>query len=201
MNDFNQQFALDSADTFYSDVFELSPQARSIEVVQDVTAIGGTSPTLDTTVQFSEDGGTWVDEDAFSQVIATGKSRRNMGVRYLFFRFKMVLGGTDPTASIRLSAQPLETEAVVDQVDTATVSMTTAGTEYSYSVPNGTKKIHVGARANEELRLYSTSGGSAYKTIPAGSPGLWIDAANFQGVTLYFKSPSNSVVLEVLAIK
>ena len=201
MNDFNQQFTLAAAATTNSNVYELMENARSVEVVMDVSAIGGTTPTLDVKAQYSDDAQTWVDGDSFSQVAATGKSRLNVAARYRHMRFVLVLAGTDPTASVRIHAEAKETEVVVDQVVTATVSMTTGGTEYSYAVPVGTKKIHVGARSANELRLYGTSGGSAYKTIPAGSAGLWIDVAEIRDLTLYFKSPDSNVVLEVLAIK
>jgi uncharacterized protein YaiE (UPF0345 family) len=201
MNDFNQQFTLTEAATTNSNVYELHENARSVEVVMDVTAIGGTTPTLDVKVQHSDDAQTWVDGDVFSQVAATGKSRLNVAARYRHMRFVLVLAGTDPTASVRIHAEAKETEAVVDQLTVAEVAMTTANTEYSYAVPVGTKKIHFGARAANALRLYSTSGGSTYKTIPAGSTGFWIDVAEFRGLTLYVQSPDASVVLEVLAIK
>lgn len=81
------------------------------------------------------------------------------------------------------------------------VTMTSADTEVSYSVPAGTRKIRFKLRAlNALLRFYGTeSGASAFITIPFGD---FLDVdVKAGGSTLFFQSPSASQTLEVLTYK
>ena len=76
--------------------------------------------------------------------------------------------------------------------------MTTAGTEYSYTIPTHVKRIEFKLRALNALLKYSfTSGesGTAYITVPYGET-VVIEDARLGGKTLYVQSPTASQVLE-----
>ncbi|KKM88265.1 hypothetical protein LCGC14_1260560 [marine sediment metagenome] len=80
----------------------------------------------------------------------------------------------------------------------ATVTMTSANVEVSYTIPAGTRKVRFKLRAlNALLRFYGTvSGGTPFITIPYGDfHDLEVKAG---GDTYYFQSPSASQTLEVL---
>jgi hypothetical protein len=82
----------------------------------------------------------------------------------------------------------------------ATVTMTSANTEYSYDIPAGTRKVRIKLRAlNALLRFYGFSTGGSFTTIPYGES-LDVDV-KAGGATLYVQSPSASQTLEVLTWK
>jgi hypothetical protein len=81
----------------------------------------------------------------------------------------------------------------------ANVSLTTAGTEYSYTIPVGTKRIKFKLRALNALLKYSfTSGesGTTYITVAYGDDEE-INDAKLGGQIIYFQSPTASQVVEV----
>lgn len=190
-------------DQTYTDVFELPDGMKSVELVADVTTLGGSSPTADLTVQFSDDKIDWADEDAFAQIVATGISRLNVAARYRYMRVKIVLGGTNPAFTASLRAAGSADDQTVDQPVVKNVTCTVADTEYSQAIPNGTKKFLLKARAAADLKFTFVALGSAtlYATIPAGSGGLWIDTAKMRGLTVYFQSPTAGTVVEMLCVK
>lgn len=86
----------------------------------------------------------------------------------------------------------------------ANVALTTANQEYTYTIPANTRKINVSSRLQGTLRIGFVEGctadGQTYKSIPAGSGGLWIDAMYLKEQTLYVASDTASDVLEILAL-
>lgn len=104
MNDFNQQLALVGAATTYSDVYQLSPDVGHVEASVVVGAIAGTGPTLIVTVQTSQDKVTWDDRSVLPTFATTGQKKIRATEPRLYFRFKLVLAGTTPTASVTLFA-------------------------------------------------------------------------------------------------
>lgn len=104
MNDFNQQLALVGAATSYSDVYQLPAEVGHVEASAVVSAIAGTSPTLIVTLQTSQDKVTWEDRNILPTLSATGTRKVRLGDPRLYFRFKLVLAGTTPTATVNLFA-------------------------------------------------------------------------------------------------
>ena len=203
MRDLNQDISKNAAGTTFSNVFETEDWMRSVEVVAKLDTVSGSSPTLDITLQFSDDGQTFVDEDSMTQIVGTGTSRLNVALRYRYARLKFVVGGTTPvfTGSIRMTGSA--DDEVVDQPSIANVTCTLANTEYSQAIPTGCKKYLVKARGANDINLAFTSGasGTTYVTIPAGSGGLWVDGSRVRGVTAYFQSPDAGAVVELLFVK
>lgn len=104
MNDFNQQLALVGAATSYSDVYQLPADVGHVEASAVVSAIAGTTPTLIVTLQTSQDKVTWEDRNILPTFAATGTKKVRASEPRLYFRFKLVLAGTTPTASVTLFA-------------------------------------------------------------------------------------------------
>lgn len=116
MNDFNQQLSLTGAGTTYSDVYQLSPEVGFIEASANLTALAGTSPTLVVTVQTSQDKVTWVDRNVLPTFSATGSKKIRSTEPKTYFRFKLVLAGTTPTATVSLFAIGREGEGEASEM-------------------------------------------------------------------------------------
>ncbi len=190
-------------DQTYSDVYEIEPENRSVEIVTNVSAFAGTSPTLDVTVQFSDDKVNYVDEDSLPQIITTGITRLNVAAQYRYMRLKLVLGGTNPVLTASLHAQATPEDQIVDQPVIKNVTCTLANTEYSQVIPTGTKKFLLKTRAASDLKFtfVASGSGSLYATIPAGSGGLWIDTSKMRGLTVYFQTPTAGEIVEMICVK
>ena len=92
---------------------------------------------------------------------------------------------------------------IVGRPTIANEAMTLADTEYSYSIPAGTKRFEIKLRAlNALLKLAFTSGasGTTYITIPYGASYVENDV-KAGPITLYFQSPSSSQVAEIKSWK
>ena len=104
---FMHTFEFSDAGVLTSEEFNYTEQneVRSVEVTLDLSAITGTTPTLDVVPQYSYGDGVWYDETAFAQLVAAGSetlSPTNFGV---MMRFKATLGGTaTPTATAKVKA-------------------------------------------------------------------------------------------------
>lgn len=69
-----------------------------IIVYLDVTAVSGTSPTLDLVYETSpDDGTTWFTHTTFTQVTATGKAIKLITTPGSFARVTGTVGGTTPS--------------------------------------------------------------------------------------------------------
>ena len=78
-------------------------------------------------------------------------------------------------------------------------TMTDADTEYSYALPDGTRRFSIKLRSlNALLKLAFASGasGTTYITIQYGES-LPILSVKGNGLTLYFQSPTASQIAEI----
>lgn len=204
MNDINQTLVFAAAETKTTSAYELEPGVGALSVVVDTSAISGSGASLALKAQFSDDATTWVDDDAYPAITATGKSRFVTPTRYRYVRFSGTLTGTTPTATARVHAEPTANSDVVDQPSVINKTLTNADEEYSQALPVGTRKFLLKARSlGSELKFSFTNGESAtnYVTVPPGSGGLWVECGAAYGVTLYVQSPTAGEVAEILAIK
>lgn len=77
--------------------------ADNANILIDVTAVSGTTPTLTVEVQWSHDGTTWfsggagVSADATASITAVGKLVRTFPVRAPFMRVQASIAGTTPS--------------------------------------------------------------------------------------------------------
>ena len=78
--------------------------------------------------------------------------------------------------------------------------MTSASTEYSQALPDGTVKFTVQCRAAYATKLCFTSeaSGTTYITIPASGT-YCEDGINTSGRTLYFQCGTAAQVMEIIA--
>jgi len=204
MNDFNQSLSFTEAQTLTSNTYQLGPGVGAVLVELACSAIAGSGASLAVKAQFSTDGQTWVDDDTYTAISATGTSRFVTTKRYEYMRFSGTLTGTTPTATLRIHAE--ETQAVdsVDQPQALNLTLTSANTEYSQALPVGTRKFLLKARGvGSSLKFAFATGtsGTTYVSIPAGSGGLWVDCGGAYGVTVYVQSPTAGEIAEFLAIK
>ena len=92
-------------------------------------------------------------------------------------------------------------EAVAQTPTIYNVDMTAANTEYSQALPANTRKLDIKLRAqNALLKIAFVEGesGTNYIQIPYGSS-YHAENIKLTGITIYFQSPSNSQVCEILA--
>ena len=79
-----------------------------INLMATVTAVSGTTPTLDLSVQWSNDGGTtWAGADtadSFAQITATKNTVKQFAVKGAMFRVVYTIGGTTPSFTFSLTA-------------------------------------------------------------------------------------------------
>lgn len=71
-----------------------------LNVLVDVTAVSGTSPTMTVNVEWSHDGSTWFvadPADAFTAITAAGKKVKQFTVKGLYARLNYTIGGTTPS--------------------------------------------------------------------------------------------------------
>lgn len=72
----------------------------AMAVVVDATAVSGTSPTLDVTVEYSADGENWTAAEtpqAMTQLTATGIESKRFNCEGAQFRLVQTIGGTTPS--------------------------------------------------------------------------------------------------------
>jgi hypothetical protein len=69
----------------------------------DVTAVSGTSPTLNVTVETSFDGATWRTVGTFAQKTAVSQERKSFPGLDRFVRISRTTGGTTPSFTFEVS--------------------------------------------------------------------------------------------------
>ena len=73
------------------------PHAKEANVYIDVTAVTGTSPTLDSIIQFSPDDTTWYTNTTLTQVTTAGRTLTKIaGNVGKYLRVNNTIGGTTP---------------------------------------------------------------------------------------------------------
>lgn len=80
------------------------------------------------------------------------------------------------------------------------VAMTTSGTEYSQALPLYVRKFTFQLRGSNDCKFCFTSGesGTKYVTIKSGSSYSEEDLSSAFIITLYFQSPADSQVAEII---
>lgn len=78
-----------------SDGLHVGPGSYTVEVV--VSAVSGTSPTLDLTVEESADNSTYVDNTVFPQISGVGTYFRKVTTEHEYLRIDRNVGGTSPS--------------------------------------------------------------------------------------------------------
>jgi hypothetical protein len=80
----------------------------TVSIWVNVTAVSGTTPTLDISVQWSPDGTTWADvdttPDAFAQITTTKAVVKTFPDRAKFYRVSWAVGGTAPSFTFTIQA-------------------------------------------------------------------------------------------------
>lgn len=77
-----------------------SDRGDTLNLLVNVTAASGTTPTLDLAVQWSVDGTNWAPAetpDSFSQITATGAKVKSFTVKAPSYRVVWTIGGTTPS--------------------------------------------------------------------------------------------------------
>ncbi|MBI4227714.1 MAG: hypothetical protein HY600_05550 [Candidatus Omnitrophica bacterium] len=67
------------------------------QILLDITAVAGTSPTLDAVIETSADKAIWFTHTAFAQKTAAGKDALKLTNLGKFLRVRWTLGGTSPS--------------------------------------------------------------------------------------------------------
>lgn len=97
-----------AAGTTYSATHDGFGDATALRLQLNVTAISGTLPTLDVTLEDTVDGSNWNTVATFAQKTATGREMVNLLAATTPFanqlRVKIVTGGTTPTATFSVKA-------------------------------------------------------------------------------------------------
>lgn len=68
-----------------------------ISLLLDVTAASGTTPTLNVTVEESDDGTTWRTVGTFAQKTAVSNERKSFAIAADYYRVSYVIAGTTPS--------------------------------------------------------------------------------------------------------
>lgn len=93
-------------DATYTDPIEFSGgvNPEQVDAVIDIDALTAAG-TVVVTPQTSMDKENWIDRTASATLNATGVSELHTTEPLAFFRYKIVLGGTAPTASLKINAR------------------------------------------------------------------------------------------------
>jgi hypothetical protein len=81
--------------------------ATTLNVLVDVTATGGVSPTMTLSVEWSHNGTDWFTPDTaenFTQLTAASKKVKTFTVKAPFYRLVWTLGGTSPSFTFSATA-------------------------------------------------------------------------------------------------
>lgn len=92
-----------------SSAIVLADMGRSMNLAVETTAASGTTPTLDLTIEWSDDGGTtWFvtdTSDAFTQITGTGNGLRvkQFLIKAATYRIRWTVAGTTPSFTFAIS--------------------------------------------------------------------------------------------------
>ena len=149
----------------------------SYEVNIPVTAVTGTSPTLDVVVQESDDtGNNWFDVYAFPRITALGMYRSpKLALTGNRVRYVQTVGGTSPSFTRSVGRlQCSDAAPVLRQIFDRAVSLTTLNSATAALITGGAKNaqlvVNIGAAtAPPALQLQGSDDGGA-TWYPIGSP-------------------------------
>ena len=80
-----------------SDGSSAAAEFREANVLLDITAVSGTTPSLTATVETSADGTSWFTHTAFSAKTAAGKDIQKLGSLGSYLRVSYAISGTTPS--------------------------------------------------------------------------------------------------------
>lgn len=109
-------------------------------------------------------------------------------------------GGTVGLDVNLISPVELIRDGIGVDFDVANISMAIAGSEYSYGIVSGTKKITIKSREKGALQLARNAGqsGTNYISIPPGNSYTIDGIDSSVGVVLYFQSTKPADTLEIV---
>ncbi|MGH2692326.1 MAG: hypothetical protein ACRDHM_07450 [Actinomycetota bacterium] len=84
-------------------------QAEELDLLVDVTAVSGTTPTLDLSVEWSDNGTDWFaaePADTLTQITATKKTTKTFDVKAANYRIVWMVGGTTPSFTFSVREHP-----------------------------------------------------------------------------------------------
>lgn len=82
-------------------------KAKFLNLLAAVTAVSGVGPTLDLSVEWSNDATTWATAqpaDTFTQITAAANAVKQFAVKAGFYRIRWTIGGTTPSFTFAISA-------------------------------------------------------------------------------------------------
>ncbi len=79
-----------------------------VRAVVLVTAVSGTSPTLDLTFADSPDNSTFTDKMSIPQITATGEYEAYFKANQRYTRYESTLGGTSPSFTYEIFITPVK---------------------------------------------------------------------------------------------
>ena len=85
----------------------VTADAGTVSLLINVSAVSGTTPTLDCTVEWSNDGTTWAvadTADSFAQITAAKTTTKAFTSKGLFLRVRGTIGGTTPSFTVGITA-------------------------------------------------------------------------------------------------
>lgn len=85
----------------------------------------------------------------------------------------------------------------LDGYDVATVALTLANTEYSYTFPAGTKAFTLQNRDNGVVKIRKTSGGAFWTFFP-GQPWFPMNIKASATISVILESPSAAQTIELI---
>jgi len=99
-----------------------------------------------------------------------------------------------------ISGRPPKNIEIDEPTPSSVVNITCAlaDTEYSYSLPSGTKKIFIKTRNYNDVKYTFVSGESGSKYITLNSGMSDVQTGNFSNKTIYVQSPTAGAVIEIL---
>lgn len=74
-----------------------------LSLLLDVTAASGTSPTLNVSIEESDDGTTWRSVAAFAQKTGVSNERKSFVIAADYYRVVWTIGGTTPSFTFTVS--------------------------------------------------------------------------------------------------
>lgn len=79
-------------------------------------------------------------------------------------------------------------------------TLTSSGTEYSVTLPNGAGALTVQSRTAADFKMATTSGasGTTYFTVKSGTAYYETRISSYKDVTLYFQSANAGQVIEII---
>lgn len=154
--DFNQVLTL-AEGTNYSNAYQIDTGSTLLDLTQTVQAIAGSGASIATTIETSHDKDSWTTIGTLDAMTAQGSQRALSSDLRGYVRFKLVLSGTTPTATVNLEAL-----AKAGQIDPESDTMPQTFEDTSFVTGDGATVLNVesalGKKATEVIVLNDGEG-------------------------------------------